>query len=271
MTSPYVLGITGNIATGKSTVAQMLAALGAEHIDCDVLAHEAMAPGLPANAAVAARFAGVQRADGTIDRQALGRIVFDDPQALADLEALTHPAVLAEVARRVAASSAPVVVVEAIKLFESGLDELCTAVWAVTATKEAQLQRLMEQRHLEYDEAERRITAQPDPAEKVARADRVIDNSGSLRHTWRQVLAGWRAIPGAPQPGAHAPLPAAWRQEQAGQWRRWLLCWAALAAFCCVWTMLNWINAELTLANKAAILGAVVLVCGACSWVVLRW
>jgi len=274
MTRPHVLGLTGNIATGKSTVALMLAELGAEVIDCDLLAHEAMAPGTATNAAIAARFGGVQQADGAIDRGALGRIVFADPAALAELEALVHPAVLAEARRRLAAARAPVVVIEAIKLFESGLDRDCDEVLAVATTEETQLQRLMDHRGMSFGEAERRMLAQPHQEGKLLRADRVIDNSGSLAATWKQVATVWRDVGsrcGAPQPAARPELPASLRQPADDSRRRALIYWAILAVFFGVWMAINWINAGLSDSQKAFVLALCVLAAGACAWIVARW
>ena len=269
MTRPYVLGLTGNIATGKSTVAAMLAELGADVIDCDQVAHEVMAPGGGANAAVAARFSGVQRDDGSIDRQALARIVFADAAALADLEALVHPAVLAESARRVAAAVAPVVVVEAIKLFEAGMDQDCDEVWAVHASREVQLRRLVDLRRLEPAEAEARIAAQPDPAEKLARSSRVVVNDGSLEQAWRQVLQGWNEIPAAQPVDFGQPLPARWATAD-GDRHGFLLSWAVLAVLLGGLAALNWGQAQLSALNRAAVLGLCTLTAGVCAWVVSR-
>ncbi len=270
MTRAFVLGLTGNIATGKSTVAAMLAALGAEVIDCDRVAHQAIAPGGAAHGPVATRFAGVLREDGVIDRRALGRIVFADPAALADLEALVHPAVLAETARRVASSSAPVVVIEAIKLFEAGMHDDCDEVWAVHAARAVQLQRLMELRGMGHAEAEGRIAAQPDPADKLQRAGRVIDNDGTLEQTWRQVLRGWNAIPTVPPADAARPLPRPWASN-AGDRRRVWGAWVALAVLLSLFAALNWGRADLSAANKAAVLALCTLTAGACAWMVARW
>jgi Dephospho-CoA kinase (EC 2.7.1.24) len=130
---PYIIGLTGNIATGKSTVARMLRDLGATVIDADRVAHEVMRAGTPVHRAVVETFGPqVLRPDGEIDRARLGAVVFSDPQALAQLEAIVHPAVLEEVARRIAAAPTPVVVVEAIKLIESGMAEAFDALWVTT-------------------------------------------------------------------------------------------------------------------------------------------
>jgi dephospho-CoA kinase len=192
---PLRLGLTGNIACGKSTVLRMLADLGAATFDADAVYHELLAPGGPLAAAVAARFGpGVVTTGGGIDRRALGAIVFADPLALADLEALTHPAVVAEIEDRAARSEAPVVVIDAVKLVESGLADRCDRLWVVVCDPEQQVERLMRRNALSREEAERRVAAQPDPAPKLARADVVLDNSGDLAATRAQVEAAWRAL-----------------------------------------------------------------------------
>lgn len=191
----YTIGLTGNIATGKSTVARMLAELGAYTIDADKLAHEVMAAGTDVNRAIVARFgSGVAHADGTIDRAALGAIVFSDPDALADLECIVHPSVVALTLRLLAESPAPIRVIEAIKLLEAQMHRYCDAVWVVVAPRDQQIARLMSTRGLCRREAERRIDAQPPAAAKVAQADVVIDNSSSLDDMRAQVLRAWQAI-----------------------------------------------------------------------------
>lgn len=192
----YTIGLTGNIATGKSTVAGMLADLGAYVIDADRLAHEVMRAGTGVTRAIANRFGpGVVRPDGGIDRAALGAIVFSDAAALADLERIVHPPVIALTLQRLAESTAAVRVIEAIKLLEAQMHRHCDAVWVVTALRAQQVERLMRTRGHSRAEAETRIDAQPPAAEKVARADVVIDNSGSLEETQAQVLRAWRTIP----------------------------------------------------------------------------
>jgi len=191
-TPPYRIGLTGNIATGKSTVGRMLAQLGAEVIDADQVAHATLAPGGVAYDDVIAAFgAEILAPDGTIDRGKLGDIVFSDAEALAQLERLVHPPVIAEVRRRIAASLAPVVVVEAIKLLESGVASDYNAIWVTTCPETAQVKRLMKSRRFTREEALRRIRAQPPQAEKLARADVIIDTSGSLDETRAQVSTAW--------------------------------------------------------------------------------
>ncbi len=196
-----VIGLTGNIGTGKSTVLRMLADLGAHTIDADEVAHQAIAPGGPAYQAVLETFGpDIVREDGTIDRRRLADIVFSDPAALARLEAIVHPAVyqlVRQAIRRIEAEAdpdgpEPVVVIEAIKLLESGtLLPLCDQIWVVTTSPEQQVQRLVSQRGISEAEARRRMAAQSPQAEKVKRADVVIDNSGTLADTAAQVRTAW--------------------------------------------------------------------------------
>lgn len=195
---PLLIGLTGNIGTGKSTVAQMLAELGAEVIDADRVAHETMRPGTAVHAAIVEAFGpDVLALGGEIDRKRLGRVVFADPEALARLEAIVHPATIAEVGRRIAASGASVVVVEAIKLIETGMYTAYDALWVTTCRPEQQVWRLMGGRRLSRPEAERRVAAQPPQEEKVALADVVIDTSGRLSHTRAQVRVAWEMLVGA--------------------------------------------------------------------------
>jgi len=192
---PYVIGLTGNIGTGKSTVGRMLAELGARVIDADQVAHEAMRPGGPAFQAVVDAFGpGILGADGSIDRVRLGDIVFRDAAALKRLEALVHPAVIAEVEARIARAEEPVVVVEAIKLIEAGMHRRYDALWVVTAPRELQIARLMRERGLTEEEAALRVDAQPPQEEKAARADVVIVNDGSLDELWQRVEEEWPRI-----------------------------------------------------------------------------
>ncbi|HEY7066947.1 MAG TPA: dephospho-CoA kinase [Chloroflexota bacterium] len=192
---PYIIGLTGNIGAGKSVVAGMLRDLGADDVDADRLGHAVMAPGTPEHDRLVARFgADILQADGTIDRRKLGAIVFADPAALRDLEAVVHPGVRARIRERFATTAQPVIVVEAIKLLEAGLYLEVDAVWVVTASREVRVQRLTETRGLTRAEAELRADAQAPEAEKVSRADVVIENSGDLVETRAQVEAAWRAI-----------------------------------------------------------------------------
>ena len=190
---PYTIGLTGNIATGKSLVGRMLAELGAEHVDADRLAHEVMVRGTPAWREIVDTFGcQILQPDGELDRRRLGQIVFADPDALARLEQIVHPRVIALTERLIAASDAQVIVIEAIKLIESGMvRQLCDALWVVTAPRQVQLERLMAFRGLSRAEALLRIDAQPPQALKAAQADVVIDNGGAVELTRRQVERAW--------------------------------------------------------------------------------
>ncbi len=191
----YLLGLTGNIATGKSTVARMLEDLGATVIDADALVHELQRPGMPVYHDIVAAFGpGILDRAGELDRKALGAIVFADPEKLRRLESIVHPAVAIESMRRITEASTPVVVYEAIKLIEAGRAGMCDALWVVIARSEVQLQRLMRDRHMSEAEARQRIEAQPPQSEKIKHATVTIDNSGPLEETRQQVTAAFRAI-----------------------------------------------------------------------------
>ena len=192
---PLLIGLTGNIATGKSLVGEMLAGLGASVIDADRVAHEVMRAGGSAFRAVVEAFGpAVLAADGTIDRARLGDIVFRDAGALARLEAAVHPAVIAEVDRRIGRATEPVVVVEAIKLIETGMHRRYDALWVVTAPRHLQISRLMAARGLTEEEAVLRVDAQPPQEEKAALADRILVNDGSLDQLQQEVRRAWTQL-----------------------------------------------------------------------------
>lgn len=191
----FVIGLTGNIGTGKSVVRRMLEHLGAYGIDADALAQRTYARGAPGYQAVIKQFGHwIVAPDGEIDRGRLGRVVFSDPQALAILEEIVHPLVNQAIDFLIKRSVQPVIVVEAIKLLEAGLDKKCNSIWVAAAPKEVQLTRLTMQRRMKKAEAFQRIEAQPPQELKVAAAQVVINNVGSIEDTWRQVIAGCRQI-----------------------------------------------------------------------------
>jgi len=192
----YFIGLTGNIATGKSTVLTYLADNGAHVVDADKLAHKAMAPDGPAYEKVVARFGdSILFPDGTVNRARLGDIVFADPAALADLEGIVHPATFEMLRWDTSTSDADVVVLEAIKLLESGrMVTLCDEVWVITSSLEAQLRRLTETRGMDGDEARRRMAAQSAQDQKVAAADVVISNDGTLAELYGQLDEQWSRV-----------------------------------------------------------------------------
>ena len=195
MPLPFVIGVTGGIATGKSSVLALLAERGAETIDADAVYHALIGPGGPLVAPIAARFGSDMVAeDGSIDRRALAGIVFADRDALADLDVITHPAVIEAIRGRIAASTARVVAVDAVKLIESGLADICDSVWLVVCDPQIQRARLMRRNGLTSDEADLRMAAQPNEGSRRARADVVIDNSGTLDDLERQVSEYWQLV-----------------------------------------------------------------------------
>ena len=191
----YVIGLTGNIATGKSVVRKMLEHLGAYGIDADALGHRAIAQGAPGYQAVIDIFGRwILGPDEQIDRARLGKVVFSDPQALSQLESIVHPLVRQAVDVLVRRSKQKVIVIEAIKLMESPLRAGCDTLCVAYAPKEIQLMRLVQKRGMTQEAARQRIAAQPSQEEKVAAADIVIRNDGSFEDTWRQVYAFWQEL-----------------------------------------------------------------------------
>jgi dephospho-CoA kinase len=191
---PHLLGLTGNIASGKTTIGHMLLDLGAaRYIDADAVVHELYAPGQPIYAAVLAAFGrAILLPDGQIDRRALGARVFGDPAALQRLEAIVHPAVHAAVAARLAELPGDAVtVIDAVKLLEGGMARQCEQVWLVVCDPAEERHRLITERGLTPAEADARLAAQPDNAARRALVDAVIDNSGTLDQTRAQVAAAW--------------------------------------------------------------------------------
>lgn len=200
----YRVGLTGNIAAGKSEVAAVWKSLGAEVVDADVLARAAVAPGTPGLAAIVDAFGpGVLNDDGTLDRAGMGRLAFADPEARRRLEAIVHPHVQrlrleaeADAARRAQAEGrpAPIVVHDIPLLFETGAEAQFDEVVLVHAPVPLRLERLVLDRGLDPAEAEARMAAQMDPDEKLERADRVLINDGSLETLRARAAEIWRSI-----------------------------------------------------------------------------
>lgn len=189
----FVIGLTGNIATGKSEVRRMLQQLGAAGIDADALAHQVISKDEPAYLEVVEAFGtSILNQEDQIDRARLGQIVFSDPAALARLEGMIHPQVRKAVFQLVQQAPEPVVVIEAIKLIESGYLKLCDSIWVTYASEQVQLDRLIQQRSMSETLARQRIAAQASQNEKLAVADVIIRNEGTIADLWQQVEANWK-------------------------------------------------------------------------------
>lgn len=192
----YVIGLTGNIATGKSVVCKMLEHLGAYTIDADALSHSAIAKGAPGYQKVIDIFGEwVLDENGNIDRAKLGRHVFSDSQDLRQLESIIHPLVEYAVDLLIRRTSQRVIVIEAIKLLESRLVAGCDTVWVTCAPETVQKARLIQKRAVTEQDAIQRILSQSPQDVKIAAANVVIQNAGSLEDTWKQVISAWEAIP----------------------------------------------------------------------------
>lgn len=193
-----VIGLTGGIASGKSAVARHLTSLGAVVIDADLLARDVVQPGEDAYRAIVAHFGrDILQADGSLDRKALGRIVFADPGARKVLEAITHPAIArlaAQLLGRERDRGTPVVFYMVPLLFEAGLADSMDEIWVVSVDEKTQLARLMARDAIGRDEALRKVTAQQPLAEKAIRAHVVIDNNGLPEKTACQVEEAWRTL-----------------------------------------------------------------------------
>lgn len=189
MKNPFtVIGITGNIATGKSVVRRMLANSGGLGIDADVLAHRMIYPNGPAYQAVIEAFGeSILSIDGQILRPLLGDIVFNDQEKLALLESLVHPAVSQSIQARLKLNTCPFAAIEAIKLIEAGLTSICDSLWVSQIPPDLQLTRLVETRGMTEDDARIRIEAQPPQSIKLNLADLIIHTDGSFHSTWQQV------------------------------------------------------------------------------------
>lgn len=201
----YLIGLTGGIACGKSTVLAALQERGASTLDADRVVHELQQPGTPVYDAIVAEFGAeiLSAPGGPIDRPRLGAIVFNDAAALKRLERIVHPAVrtsirnwLAELAdsARSEGGPRPVAVIDAIRLIEGGYTEFCDSVWIVTCTPEQQVARLRENRGMSEADARRRIAAQPPQESRLSYADVVIDNSGTPEATYKQIDAAWQQV-----------------------------------------------------------------------------
>gem|GEM_PF-509007 len=283
----YIIGLTGNIATGKSVVAAMLAQLGAQVIDADALAHQVTKAGTPTWQRVVDEFGpDILQPDGEINRARFGAWVFANPEALTRLEAIVHPAVIAESERLLqgllgkvtppasGSTEVRVVVLEAIKLIESGMYRRCDELWVVTCPREQQVQRLTKSRGLSVAEAELRIMAQPPQGEKIALADVVIDNSGDLEQTRAQVLQEWERIQKALPQCDDATAERFSKGGYMSSWRKLvdehplLTMWAILAIGMVVIFLLTSRDADLLPSQRLFMAVACVLLAGLCTWII---
>ncbi|MGZ3616222.1 MAG: dephospho-CoA kinase [Ktedonobacteraceae bacterium] len=191
---PRIIGITGNIACGKTAVGHMLLELGAKrYVDADAVVHKLYQSGQVIAVKVAETFGtGVVAANGGIDRRALGAIVFKDAAAMRGLEEIVHPAVSQAMANELAqVSPTGIVIIDAVKLLEGGSGKFCQSKWMVICPQELEYERLVVRNNLTPEEAWTRIKAQPSVDERLPLVDEVIDNSGSLDDTRRQVTAAY--------------------------------------------------------------------------------
>ncbi|MEK8212637.1 dephospho-CoA kinase [Paenibacillus sp. FSL L8-0463] len=191
-----IMGLTGGIASGKSTVSALFVEKGARLVDADAIAREVMLPGHPVLAAAVLHFGeGILLPDGTLNRTKLGEIVFHDPKALQVLNQLTHPAIRQEIKKRMNTMEQEdpqrLTIVDIPLLYESELDNLFAQIVVVYVPREVQLDRLMERNGLSLEQAQGRLDAQLDIELKRRRADYIIDNSGTLAQTEQQVAVLW--------------------------------------------------------------------------------
>jgi len=205
----YVIGLTGNIATGKSVVRKMLEHLGAYGIDADALGHRAIAKDAPGYKPVLDTFGKwILAPDGQIDRGKLARVVFADPDALNQLEAIVHPLVRRAIDILIRRSTQKVIVVEAIKLLEGPLRQACDTVWVTYTQKPTQISRLTKKRGLSVAVAHQRVNSQPSQVEKVKAANTVVQNEGSFDDTWQQVTKAWKELFPSFDSGIYKPITA---------------------------------------------------------------
>jgi dephospho-CoA kinase len=193
-----VIGLTGGIATGKSTVTNYLAGLGTVIIDADKLARELVLPGSLALKEIKAIFGGqVIQEDGFLDRKALGKIIFSDQTQREQLDNIMIPKIIArteELIEHYRRADVSVVVIDAPLLFEVGMNDIVDTVWVVYVPRDVQIHRLMARDGLTEFQAKERLAAQTSIEEKRLLADNVIDNSGNMAHTFQQVEELWQQL-----------------------------------------------------------------------------
>ena len=191
----YVIGLTGNIATGKSVVRRMLEHLGAYTIDADALSHRVTSKGAPGYQPVLDTFGKwLLDPDGQINRTKLGHLVFADKDALKQLEAIIHPYVRQAIDILARRARQNVIVIEAIKLLESPLRSQCDTIWVTDAPQQVQVERLIRKRGMSQQDALQRVQMQSAQKEKLDAANVVITNNGSYDDLWKQVSEAWKKI-----------------------------------------------------------------------------
>ena len=214
-TKKTIIGLTGNIATGKTVVRKMLGHLGAYTIDADALTHRIMAPDGPGYNQILDQFGKfILDSDGTINRNKLGKLVFSDPEALARLEAIVHPYVRKAVDYLIKNAEQDVIVLEAIKLLESPLRDRVDTIWVTTSSEYNQLARLAAKRGMDTATAQERMEVQNSQDEKIAAADFVIQNNSTFDDTWKQVQAGWQQL--FPEVEESQPVPVSQKPAETG-------------------------------------------------------
>jgi dephospho-CoA kinase len=205
-----LIGLTGGIGSGKSTVSALLAAKGAVVIDADAIVHDVQRPGTPVFAAMVERFGeSIVATDGSLDRARVADIVFNDPEALKALNAIVHPAVAAEIARRMAdlAEADEVVVLDVPLMVESSRAYPVAGLLVVDVDPEVAIARLVEQRGMREADVRARIAKQASRDERLARADRVIDNHGTPADLERQVDEAWAWMQTLEPVASPTPVP----------------------------------------------------------------
>lgn len=191
-----VIGLTGGIGSGKSTVSRMLRGLGAKIIDADQVARDIVEKGKPALEEIVQTFGEeTLHEDGTLNRKKLGSLIFDDPHQRKKLNEITHPRIIEEIEERLEKykedDNTEVIVLDCALLFEMNMDNMVEESWLVSLDKSTQIKRIMARDELSKDDAEKRINAQMSLEAKAQKATRIIDNSCEVNETHKQVLELW--------------------------------------------------------------------------------
>jgi dephospho-CoA kinase len=190
-----VIGLTGNIGSGKSVIRKMLEHLGAYGIDADVLSHRVISKGAPGYQPVVDMFGQwIVDFDGEINRKKLAQLVFSSPNALAVLETIVHPLITQALDLIIRHTQQKVIVIEAIKLIETPLYDCCDSIWVTCVAEDIQIERLMKNRGMSLDEIQKRLKAQSTQEQKSKYADVVIYNDGKYEETWAQVVKAWNIL-----------------------------------------------------------------------------